>query len=397
MHLTTRNVNTAFNRLVEHFQLGSNIRRSPSRNGNVMVIEEPVVVTYTHPRERVLFNPARDANPFFHLFEALWMLCGRNDVEPVAYYASNMRNYSDDGKTFNGAYGERWRKWPLGERGTYDQLTKIAKHLNFDKHSRRAVLEMWDVERDLAKVGHVCPMCDGRKTTMRAIVDKEDPPCGICGATGRLGSKDVCCNLNAMFALRITPEHYGPMTEVIPEQRVLDMTVTNRSNDMIWGLLGANYVHFSFLQEYMAARVGAEVGTFHVVTNNLHAYDEPDNPKVAKWEPEKWLGASVQKQQPGHYGNGTPMPPFVKDPATFDKEVQVLVANAYGDPDRILMNLSAMPMEEPFLDDVARPAFQAFACHKLGHPIEALGFTDRIEAHDWRLACRAWLERRIKK
>ena len=51
------------------------------------------------PCERVLLYPERNANPFFHLYESLWMLAGRNDVAGPARYAKNMNNYSDNGVT----------------------------------------------------------------------------------------------------------------------------------------------------------------------------------------------------------------------------------------------------------------------------------------------------------
>src|SRR5262249_11634251 len=150
--------------------------------GTVLVIDEPVTITYTHPRERVLFNTVRDANPFFHLYEALWMLAGRNDVAPLSYYNSRMKEFSDDGKTLNGAYGYRWRNargreygsgltivmvddptLPTGKRpvcadlsvGSCDQLDTLVNHLRADPTSRRAVLQMWNVEDDLLKIGGV--------------------------------------------------------------------------------------------------------------------------------------------------------------------------------------------------------------------------------------------------
>jgi hypothetical protein len=46
----------------------------------VLVSQTPVVTCYSAPTQRVLFSPMRDANPFFHLMEALWMLAGRDDV-----------------------------------------------------------------------------------------------------------------------------------------------------------------------------------------------------------------------------------------------------------------------------------------------------------------------------
>jgi hypothetical protein len=47
-----------------------------SRAGDVLVAPHPVMSVTSIPTERVLFDPARDANPFFHLFESLWMLAG---------------------------------------------------------------------------------------------------------------------------------------------------------------------------------------------------------------------------------------------------------------------------------------------------------------------------------
>ncbi len=77
MHLYYRGVNQAFKELVRAIWLGSredgpfqgqiHVRKDQSRNGPVLVIDEPVIITYEKPQERVLFNKERDANPFFHL------------------------------------------------------------------------------------------------------------------------------------------------------------------------------------------------------------------------------------------------------------------------------------------------------------------------------------------
>lgn len=277
MHLKTRNVNSAFHTLVQLFSLKSDycergnlafsdlIEKRPSRNGNVLMANEPITITYTHPRERVLFNPARDANPFFHLYEALWMLAGRNDVGSVAYYAKQMREYSDDGETLNGAYGYRWRgqyltieteippskEFPYGcresEAKRIDQLDILADHLKAQPESRRAVLQMWNVEDDLLKVGRgwgeFKAYMEGVGNnlddfTQAQLKDRYDE--------WNVSSKDVCCNLSVMFSVRTTRS--TTRERVLPTVGVpsngstyLDMTVTNRSNDLIWGLLGANY------------------------------------------------------------------------------------------------------------------------------------------------------------
>lgn len=419
MHLTFRNVNDAFYNLVAGIARGSDhtmsrdeddlvieTERKPSRVGDTLQVTEPVIVSYQKPLERVLFNSARDANPFFHLFESLWMLAGRNDVAPLAFYSSNIAEVaSDDGKTFNGAYGYRWRA-ANGPTATYiddrnrpvteyerhiDQLDLLIDHLRNKPESRRAVLQMWNVEDDLLKV----------ETT-----------------------KDVCCNTAAYFSIRNafkneldgkrfpTWEEASQWAQELgwnPEQDIrknegkyflyrettdqpyLDMTVTNRSNDMIWGMLGANVVHFSFLQEYIACALGVEVGTYNQFTNNLHVY-------LSNWKPKQWLRESM-------FGSGEKYPspkvacedhiPLVKDKATFDQEVIKLVESCYDTGDG--KGFRSCSFTEPFLKKVAVKMCMAYLCYKRGEYAEALKFINRVEAADWRIAGREWITRRLEK
>lgn len=383
MHLTTRNVNTAFRSLVELFQEGrieTNPERSPrvmaerlqvdiinrpSRNGPVMMIDAPVMITYTHPRERVLFNQARDANPFFHLYEALWMLAGRNDVASLSYYTSKMAQFSDDGKTFNGAYGNRWRHvFPAHANGMtdslhVDQLDVIVNHLKADPNSRRAVLQMWNVEDDLLKIG---------SNSGHPVIDLE------------AASKDVCCNLNVMFSIREVntgPGQYGDEF-----RKYLDMTVTNRSNDMILGMLGANFVHFTFLQEYMAARLGVEVGRYTQMTNNLHVYE-------SNWKPDEWL-VDVMTHKYDDTMLRLSMIPLIKDPIQFDKELPLIVDKKWEEAP------IQGEWQEPFFAIVVDPMLRAFYMHKNNDKVAALSWCNKIAAYDWRIAATNWIKKRIK-
>lgn len=228
--LQVRNVQEALPRALRLLD-NEGVERS-SRNGPVL-LGPSVTTVYERPCERVIFWPERDANPFFHLYEALWMLAGRNDVAGPARYAKNMVNYSDDGETFHGAYGHRWRRWladwskpPSKETGLnarLDQLELIAIELRENPDSRRCVLQMWDGQYDLGRSG-----------------------------------KDLPCNLTVTFQRGIEGE--------------LNLTVFCRSNDIIWGAYGANAVHFSVLLEYMALWIGCAVGTYTQVSVNWHAY-----------------------------------------------------------------------------------------------------------------------------
>jgi hypothetical protein len=200
----------------------------PSRNGPVLQFPEPVCTVYERPLERVVFWDDRDCNPFFHFFESLWMLAGRDDVAFLAQFVPRMAEFSDDGQRFHGAYGYRWR-----HHSGNDQLPVIIDHLRKNRDDRRQVLSMWNECSDLYK---------------------QD------------GMKDLPCNLQVIF-------------QVATDGR-LDMTDTNRSNDMIWGAYGANAVHFSYLHEFMSAAIGVPTGIYRQVSNNLHVYTE--NPVYQK-------------------------------------------------------------------------------------------------------------------
>ena len=68
-HFLVRNVSEALFRAQEAIRIEG--RDVQTRNGKAYEFKGPVVTTYTHPRERVLFYEERDANPFFHFMESI--------------------------------------------------------------------------------------------------------------------------------------------------------------------------------------------------------------------------------------------------------------------------------------------------------------------------------------
>ena len=84
----------------------------------------------TDAQANVLVHPARSLNYRFLIAEWLWILAGREDVGSIAYYIAW---YSDDGKTFAGAYGPRLAK----------QWDYLLKTLREDPSSRQAVATIW--------------------------------------------------------------------------------------------------------------------------------------------------------------------------------------------------------------------------------------------------------------
>lgn len=64
--------------------------------------------TMTNPVERVCYLETRKTNIIFNYAECLWYLSGRNDLDFIRYYASNMQKYSSDGATLPGTgYGAK--------------------------------------------------------------------------------------------------------------------------------------------------------------------------------------------------------------------------------------------------------------------------------------------------
>ena len=78
-------------------------------------------------------------------------------------------------------------------------------------------------------------------------------------------SIDIPCNTNIYFKIR---------------EGELQMTVCNRSNDMIWGAYGANAVHMAVLQEYVAAQLDVPMGKYYQISDSFHVYENEQWEKI---------------------------------------------------------------------------------------------------------------------
>lgn len=299
-----------------------------SRNGKVLQMPQPTTFHYQNPVEKIVWFKERDANPFFHFMEALWMLGGRNDVDFVSRYVKTMGQFSDDGVTFNGAYGFRWRVH-FGR----DQLHDIVENLRRNQEDRRNVLTMWDGGHDLG-----------------------------------LQSKDVPCNTQAYF--QINPEGS------------LDMTVCNRSNDMVWGALGANCVHFAMLQEFMAAAVGVPVGGYWQMSANMHVYER-------HFELITKLNDVTVNNQDRYDLPLEHFPLMSIAPETWMQDLAIFLDEG-----------PIVGFRDPFFRRVATPIYQAFQAYQNKNDPRridaALQILDQCKDPAWAMACSEWLERRRK-
>ena len=217
--------------------------------GKPILEVRPACLEFTNPYNRVTFLRGRRINPFFQVAESLWILSGRADVEWLKAFNSNIAQFSDDGKWFNAAYGERMRAWNKNALHStiinpIDQLADVYTKIVADPDTRQAVIVLSN------------PMFDNSTYTI--------------GERGR----DIACNLCITFKVRNNKLH---------------MTVFNRSNDIHWGVFGANLCQFATIQEVLlnwlrksgnSQLAELEMGTYSQITDSLHVYLDDYGSKI---------------------------------------------------------------------------------------------------------------------
>ncbi len=169
------------------------------------------------PTERCIVVPHRGNDTFATIAETMWVLAGRDDLDYLSYYLPRAPEFSDDGKTWRGAYGPRLRNW-FG----VDQVAAVLRLLHDDRASRRAVINLFDPARDFVR------------------------------------SKDVPCNNWLHFFIR---------------DGHLILNVVTRSSDIMWGFSGINTFEWSVLHEMMAFWLEVPPGTITYFISSLHLYD----------------------------------------------------------------------------------------------------------------------------
>ena len=261
------------------------------------------------------------------------MLAGRNDLSWPLYFNSRFGAFSDDGVSINGAYGQRWRS-----RFGSDQLKSLVDLLSREPDTRRAVLGMWSPEVDLLS-----------------------------------NSKDIPCNTHVYFDLR---------------GGALNMTVCCRSNDLWWGAYGANVVHFSVLQEYLAHWLRVRIGEYRQLSNNFHLYLDI----VPR---EKLVALAVDATAQNYYTNG-----LANEGGVYPESIRTLgvpmelwdqdLANFFSDP------CGDTNYEHRFFNAVAAPMYAAWKDRKDGTS-SGRSSAAAISARDWREACLNWIARAEKR
>lgn len=223
VHRTYVSINDALPDLARHVLAGDEVG---SRLGERVLEQLHQTITLAEPWRRYCLVPGRKANVAAQIAETMWVLSGRDDVEWLANYLPRAKDFSDDGRTWRGAYGPRLRSW--------GQQTDAARWQHVDQ------------------LAHVLQLLREDPTTRRAVIQIYDP------SADALPGKDVPCNNWISFQSRLG---------------LLHMHVAIRSNDLFWGWSGINAFEWSALQEILAGMLGIGVGQITFSISSLHAYD----------------------------------------------------------------------------------------------------------------------------
>lgn len=301
-------------------------------------IENPLAIPF-------IYVPKRHNNPFFSIFESsFWIPAGRSDVETLSYFNSNMKQFSDDGKTFNAPYGERLRFWGRNSsRGIFpekelDQFKDCYEKLMKDPNTRQAIMVISN------------PSFDGNEYTSS-------------------GGRDIACNTVISFKLR---------------NNKLDITVFNRSNDLIYGALGANITQFVTIQRLMAGFLGVEVGCYYQITDSLHIYTEDFGSKIL----EETINFALEKLPlPEYYIPNSPVPDLYLEDTDelykefFDNHLSKIINREFSYDD--------LPESEYWANCYL--ALMAYAYHKNGEFTKVIESLGRMSRSYEKMACAVWL------
>lgn len=169
-----------------------------------------------NPEDRVITTEWRKFSERYAEREWAWYLSQNRSVADIKKYAPLWENMHGGDNIVNSNYGWQWSR--------NEQLRKCIEQLKSDKHSRRAWFTIFDGKE---------------KSTYQY-----DTPCTLSVGL------DIKPNLNQ-----------------------LDMCVTMRSNDLIYGFCNDQYC-WTKLQKQIADELGLLVGTYYHFVHDLHIYEK---------------------------------------------------------------------------------------------------------------------------
>ena len=215
-------------------KLNLNGQKQETRNGDAICLYDQETIML-NPLARHLSLKGRTNNIFGTLGEIFWVIGGEKNISPVLeFFVPRAGLYSDDGKTWNSAYGERLWKF------------KQFHH----------AFKMFQDDGLLT-----------RRSTASIFIPQLDAYENYIKKNGTM--KDVPCNQWLNFYVQEVNNSY-----------YLNLKVNARSNDIIFGLGNINIPEFTIIQEMMLSVVrelypdmNIKLGVYKHNTTNLHVYN----------------------------------------------------------------------------------------------------------------------------
>ena len=202
-----------------------------TRNGSARFVND-ITLQIDNPQRRHLSLDGRKYNIYQLMAETFWVASGSGEISPfLEFFLPRAKNYSDDGKTWHGAYGPR-----MLAHGQLEDL--IATFRREGLSTRRAILMIADPALD-------------NLTAIKEKYDSEAP-------------KDIPCNREMAFYV---------------VDNKLNAKVIQRSGDMIFGTGSINPFEFTFIQEMVYNMLleyfpELELGVYRWHITNAHIYSD---------------------------------------------------------------------------------------------------------------------------
>lgn len=186
-----------------------------------------------NPQERVITTEWRKFSEKYAEREFAWYLSGNRSVEEIKKYAPIWDKMHGGDNIVNSNYGWQWKR--------NNQLDKCIEQLKNNKDTRQAWFTIFDGK------------------------EKDDY------------AYDTPCTLSVGFDIK-------------PYNETLDMCVTMRSNDLVYGFCNDQYC-FTQLQEIVARELDRPVGNYYHFAHDLHIYERHFD------MPKKYYSEQVKKLQ----------------------------------------------------------------------------------------------------
>jgi thymidylate synthase len=184
-----------------------------------------------NPRNRIIYNRARKFNIFAVLGHFLWIMRGANDLMSIEYYNPKAAGLSDNNTTHRAAYGDRMMNCNAilvdtfkRESSSINQIETAIERLEKDPLSRRAFISIYNPALD-----------------------------SDCFET-----RDFPCTIGYHFLIR---------------RGVLDMVCFMRSQNALFVMPYDIFIN-TMLQEYIANRLGVDVGSYIHTGSSFHIFDK---------------------------------------------------------------------------------------------------------------------------